>query len=914
MSFSAKSNRRSEPQIAPNSQWVSLRILDAARLLLIAAIFVAVWGIGGYYPTARFVTLALLSAAAALVFLGGPKVETSPRNLAALSLIIVSGLLLGLIQLMPQSAFSLMEWSGVRDMQIRFGADPSDAGLTQSLVPWMTQSWLAMAVIGFAAFFLGSQLFNDDRSRIFLLVSIAICGVGQVLWGIAQLTTYPDMIFYGVENPSPGSVPFGTFLNRNHAADFIAVALACSLGVFRARSLSKAQQWRTGYGVTGQIQSMIASPLTLAISLGVLCLMLGLALSMSRGGWVSAFVAACVVSLCWKRAGKKRRVMPVIAAIIATTVVFFSLQLFGFGDQISNRVDDLDVEKVIADPRFDHWAEAIPAVQHFLPLGSGMGTYGYAYLPFEPEPESRWFTHAHNQYLEVLVEAGLPGIILVFLGLYVALHSCLSLCSNERSVSKQALGVAAMSAIVLHAFHALTDFGLMMPGNLIVLAALVGAACAAVDKRTPRKKRQLRSVTAATAESDPASSDPATKLPSKGLPPLGRLLSPTTMGVIVLLALCAALWQQGRHVSSTRVLKRTSFAMQTPSPTTQVSQEKIAALRGELQRWPAFEPVQRRIIRLETHHARRQVYDQIRTSEDPDAQQLDAIVAWNSTSLQVVIARLFDDSPGSADENTKQQIRDQMKNSAQLREAWDGLQNSLVLNPIQPRTHLQIALLAAATGRSWREPFDRSMKLSVVNTDQTLGNGLLAWAANDKQSMIQQWKQNLSTNTDSIELIYQLAKVRLNEDAIVKDLMPKRWVVPFRLSQLLRQQEGTDEVREKLLRRSEEIAEASIAEPSSLYKTLGMIATARDDLSAASEHYDKAIKSNPGNAHLRHLAAVALYRQGDAKHAVQQARRAKDLEPKNAEYRKFFQQATKLHRQQYSNSQLLNDSSRSQPE
>ncbi|MGB7328710.1 MAG: tetratricopeptide repeat protein [Rubripirellula sp.] len=166
--------------------------------------------------------------------------------------------------------------------------------------------------------------------------------------------------------------------------------------------------------------------------------------------------------------------------------------------------------------------------------------------------------------------------------------------------------------------------------------------------------------------------------------------------------------------------------------------------------------------------------------------------------------------------------------------------------------------------------------------------------------MIQQWQRSMSTGSDSINLIYRLSSIRLSEDQIVNELMPNRWSVPYQLAQELKDQDSAAGLRTKLLQKSSEIADATLSNETSRHRTKGMIAAAYQDFETASEHYEKAIKSDPKDPQLRHLAATSLYQIGNAKQAVRHARVATLLDPKNSQFREFYRKATQLHRSQYS--------------
>ena len=68
------------------------------------------------------------------------------------------------------------------------------------------------------------------------------------------------------------------------------------------------------------------------------------------------------------------------------------------------------------DARFDLWQDTLTAIENFWPVGSGLGSFSRAFLPFERFAviDETFPNRAHNDYLEFLLETGLAGAVFMF--------------------------------------------------------------------------------------------------------------------------------------------------------------------------------------------------------------------------------------------------------------------------------------------------------------------------------------------------------------------------------------------------------------------------------------------------------------------------------------------------------------------
>lgn len=211
----------------------------------------------------------------------------------------------------------------------------------------------------------------------------------------------------GLSNPlinyTHGEVS-GIFANRNHFALFL--AMGCLLAPVWAFDRREAVGWR--------------APLALGL---VLLFALTILASGSRAGM--ALGALAIVLGAWlSRTGISRtlRRAPRWAgpALLATAVLvvlgFVALAVLAGRAESINRVLALDT----AD---DMRSRALPTVWAmigtYFPFGSGLGGFDPLFRVHEPFAllKPTYFNHAHNDFLEIVLDAGVPGLLLLLAGI-----------------------------------------------------------------------------------------------------------------------------------------------------------------------------------------------------------------------------------------------------------------------------------------------------------------------------------------------------------------------------------------------------------------------------------------------------------------------------------------------------------------
>lgn len=155
---------------------------------------------------------------------------------------------------------------------------------------------------------------------------------------------------------------------------------------------------------------------------GILFLLVSLLLTFSRGAFLNALVGVFSVGLIALAAKRQYRYLKLtMAAILAIILIFFASPLLG--QQRFTRINNYDI-----NGRAAAWVSAMYAVKdHLLGIGPGQFEYYSVYYQKYFVRNSIITPSAHNVYLRVLAENGLPGFAIFLLAFfylyYIMLHT-----------------------------------------------------------------------------------------------------------------------------------------------------------------------------------------------------------------------------------------------------------------------------------------------------------------------------------------------------------------------------------------------------------------------------------------------------------------------------------------------------------
>ena len=258
----------------------------------------------------------------------------------------------------------------------------------------LTSLWVPLAVLA-----LVSGLRPSEREA--LLPVLLLMVAASMLVGLAQLS--------GIrfDNPwinyDPGRVS-GTFANRNHFALFL--ALGCLLApAWAVQGGRPSAHWR------------------FPIALGLVAVFLLLIMATGSRAGLLAGAAAVVTGMLLVRAGG-REVLPrgpvwmAPAAGLAASVVVAALVVLDIVADRAQSIGRAAALDVADDMRVRALPTVVAMVRDYFPAGIGFGGFDPLFRLHEPDAllKPTYFNHAHDDFLEVALEGGLPAMVLIAAG------------------------------------------------------------------------------------------------------------------------------------------------------------------------------------------------------------------------------------------------------------------------------------------------------------------------------------------------------------------------------------------------------------------------------------------------------------------------------------------------------------------
>jgi tetratricopeptide (TPR) repeat protein/O-antigen ligase len=333
---------------------------------------------------------------------------------------------------------------------------------------------------------LGAHLVTPGR---IVRLTWILVGWGVILasWGLVNRVLGRELVLWFEKEWYQGRL-VSTFVNANHQALYFAVLLFVAVGmVLRPgrRSAGPASAWKgSGMSLDG------TGPVARVLFAGAAALFgVVLVLTASRGGVAAAGMGLLAMGVL----AVAGRVRGGALVAVAVGVAAFTLYMTWLGaGELPSRLAGFAREP-FADLRWEIWRETLGIAGQAPILGVGVGTFRDAIAAHRPTglPDERFVDYAHNDYLQLLSEAGALGALVLGWAIVAWSMFVVVRWRERQDVFVRGLVLGGIGAVAAAAFHSTVDFGLHMPGNAVLVIAVLALLPAAVTLRMHRTGLQV---------------------------------------------------------------------------------------------------------------------------------------------------------------------------------------------------------------------------------------------------------------------------------------------------------------------------------------------------------------------------------------------------------------------------------------
>ncbi len=341
--------------------------------------------------------------------------------------------------------------------------------MTLSLEPHATTSGLFKS-LAYILIFILSLLLIHTRRRLWQLAYVIIySGLFQAVYGSLMTLSGLGYGFF-MKNPAALDVTTGTFINRNHLAGYLIMALSVGIGMMIA-SLDTESDYTAKQKIRYYIKLILSTKLRLRLYL--VMMVIALVLTHSRMGNTSFFVSLIIaggLGLILSKHATRATVILLISLVVID--VFIVGTWFGL-EKVTQRIQETTLAKESRDEvdiyTYQQWKD-------FKLTGSGLGSFYSVFPRYRKEDVKGFYDHAHNDYLEFTSDMGVTGLLLIGSIVVMSIYAALVAQYRRRDPLMRGASFAAIMSICAMLIHSTVDFNLQIPANAATFMLILSMA------------------------------------------------------------------------------------------------------------------------------------------------------------------------------------------------------------------------------------------------------------------------------------------------------------------------------------------------------------------------------------------------------------------------------------------------------
>ncbi|VAW46526.1 hypothetical protein MNBD_GAMMA03-1250 [hydrothermal vent metagenome] len=337
----------------------------------------------------------------------------------------------------------------------------------------------------FILFVLGVVLVNSRWRIKFILFLFIFLGVFESIYGmylvsVGQTGTLVQVTTVSTVNAS------GTFINKNHLVAFLSMSFI--LGLALRLILSSKSEDLSHVNLKIRVIQFIGQPMR-SLDFCLFLILAGIWSTHSRAGLASFILAILFLYLFLffsskiKKYSKKSnkisstekksshyKAIVLVFALSIVLLIFVADDLNYVLNTLGKNSQDSVAQHIqsSAQGRLLAFNQVVDNFPLYWFSGVGPGAYQVFFVNHRTLEQTAYFDHAHNDYLEFVVEYGLFSLVLLIL-LLVFLYRIFIFIFKTRSAFYNVLGICVVSSMIYMLLHANMDFNARIPANVVTI-------------------------------------------------------------------------------------------------------------------------------------------------------------------------------------------------------------------------------------------------------------------------------------------------------------------------------------------------------------------------------------------------------------------------------------------------------------
>lgn len=325
-------------------------------------------------------------------------------------------------------------------------------------------------------------LINTTRKIKWFGYTVLAAALFQAAYSSLMVLTGLEYSFFFEKEFHIGSAT-GTFINRNHLAGYLEIALAIGIGLMISKLNSKpAYNWRDRIR---RLLHFLLSPKVI-IRLMLIIIYIGLILSHSRMGNTAFFISLLISGLFFLQS--KNHVSRAASKFISTLIILDVL-LIGSWVGINKVIDRIEDTTLKVEQRDEVIRDTLTLILQQPFTGIGGNNFFSVFPTYQQDDITHTYSHTHNDYLEFLAEFGIIGFSLLAGAVLYCLLLSIKTMRQAKTPLLLGMAFAGFMGILSILIHSAVDFNLQIPANAAMFILLMGLCIISASMRHQKRTR-----------------------------------------------------------------------------------------------------------------------------------------------------------------------------------------------------------------------------------------------------------------------------------------------------------------------------------------------------------------------------------------------------------------------------------------